>query len=65
MFRAYVGQLREDVKLELGDLGNRFYHEVYFGERIHRRGGGQEGSHGVGFLLGDPRLGHILGKQLL
>ncbi len=65
MLGAYFGELREDVKLELGDLGNRFYHEVYFGEGIHRRGRGQEGSRCVGFLLSDPRLGHILGKQLL
>lgn len=61
---ADLGELGEDVKLELGDLGDGLDDEVDVGEGVDGGCWGEEGARSVGLLLGDAVLGDVFGEEL-
>lgn len=65
MRRADLGQLGEDVKLEIWNLWYGLDHEINLSERIQRLHCGKVGQSLVGLLLGDALLGYILDEELL
>lgn len=57
---ADARELPEDVELERGDLGHGFDDEVDVRQVGEGGGWREEGPGGVGFLLGEARLGDAL-----
>lgn len=62
---ADLGELAEDVELELGDLGDGLDDEVDRREIFQLCASCQEGAGLVGLLLCDSRLGDILGEEFI
>jgi len=65
MLRADLGQLGEDIELELGDLGDGLDDEVYIVELFDRGGRLEQSPGSISLLLGDALLGDILSQELL
>lgn len=65
MLGADLGELAEDVELQLGDLGDSLDDEVDGREVLELGAWREEAPNLVGLLLGDLGLGDILGQKLV
>lgn len=60
-----LGQLGEDARLQVGDLGDGLDHEVNGRQVVHLQGGGDAGADNVRCVAGETLLGHILLQELV
>ncbi len=63
--RAHLGEVGEDVKLELGDLGDSLDDKVDGGQVLDLGRTGQKGANLGSLILCDSFLGDILGEKLI
>lgn len=54
-----LGQLGEDARLQVGDLGNGLDHEVNGRQVVHLQGGGNAGADNIRCVAGETLLGDI------